>query len=131
MMLARRIVNPNGVQRGYDPDPPQFRVGTDATGELIYTNQTAVVDGASAEPELEYTIRPTCAASSGDALFRQALAYRHGASLALELARDEKKAAFCLQAYTALIRQAQVAAANEQQPPRTDDGDADWISARN
>lgn len=132
MMFARRIVNPDGVQRRYDPIPPDFRVGADFLNgvdtPLIFTNQQAVIDGAVAEPELEYTIRPGCAASSGDALFRQALAYRHAASLALPLARDKDKATFCLQVYQQLLAvAAQKAAAEGQQDA---EGDADWITGR-
>lgn len=128
MMFARRIVNPSQIRRAFDPSPIDFRVGSDDTGPLIYTNQVAVIDGAVAEPLLEYTIRPTCAASTGDALFREALAYRHAASLALPLARDKDKATFCLQVYQSLLVRAQIAAANEgqQDPP----GDAAWIIGR-
>lgn len=128
MVKARRIVNPSGVGRRYDANPPKFRIGTDPTGELIYTNQTSVADGATVEPELEYTIRPTCAASSGDALFRQTLAYRHAASLALILARDKDKAAFCLQVYQSLLSKAATVGSEEQQ--QEPEGDADWISGR-
>ena len=128
MVMARRIVNPSGVKRAYDPLPPTFRAGSDATGELIYTNQQAVIDGATAEPELEYTARPTCAASSGDALFRQTLAYRHAASLALALARDTTKATFCMNVYQGLLVKASLVGAQEQQ--QEPEGDADWISGR-
>jgi hypothetical protein len=119
-LFARRIVNPAGQGRAYDPDPPPFRVGVDEAGPLIYTNQE--------EPELEYTFRPVCASSSGDAIFRSALAWRHAFSLAPPLARDEKKALACWQMYEAIIGQARVKASNEQQQDKA--GEADWIQGR-
>lgn len=121
MLFARRIVNLSGTKRGFDPNPIAFRVGADDTGQLIYTDALT--------PELEYTIRPTCAASSGDALFRDALCWRLAASLAPTLSRDAKRQAFCLTMYEQAKAIARVPGANEGQQDKS--GDADWITGRN
>jgi hypothetical protein len=114
-------VNPSGVRRGWDPAPIEFRVGSDDGGGLIYSNQV--------DAELEYTIRPTCAASQGDALFRSALSWRHAFSLAPVLAKDKTVTANCWAMYSAQIATAETKAAGEtQQPPG---GDPDWITGRN
>jgi hypothetical protein len=120
MMFARRIVNPDKSKRDYDPDPIEFRVGSDVMGGLIYTD--------CEDPELEYTLRLDCVAESGDAIFRKALTWRHAASLAPALARDIKKVTFCLTLYASTLEEARVRDAREQQqsPP----GDADWIRGR-
>jgi len=120
MLRARRIPNPNLIRRAFDPNPIEFRVGSDDTGAVIYTNQL--------DPDLEYTVRPACAATAGDALFRAALAWKHAASLAPTLSRDEKKVAFCVTMFERVLGTAETAAAQEmQQAPQ---GDADWISGR-
>jgi hypothetical protein len=122
MMFARRIVNPAGTKRNFDADPVKFRLGADDTGQLIYTDQVGPV-------ELEYTIRPTCAASSGDALFRDALCWRLAASLAPTLSRDAERQKFCLMMYENAKAIARVPGANEGQQDKA--GDADWITGRN
>lgn len=121
MMFARRIVSTAGTMRDFDPNPIKFRIGSDETGGLIYTNE--------AEAELEYTVRMSCAASQGDALFRQALGWKHAHSLSPVLAKDDKKETKCLQMYQLLIVRAQRAASQEQQ--QAPGGDADWITGRN
>ena len=120
MIFARRIVNPDGSKRDYDPDPPRFRVGSDDTGGLIYTDVE--------EPELEYTVRLPCVATSGDALFRKALTWRHAASLAPTLSRDEKKVDFCMGVYLGTLEEARAKDAAEQQ--QSPEGDVDWIRGR-
>jgi hypothetical protein len=60
-VFSRRITNPSMVQRRYDETPVDFRVGSDSTGGLIYTNQ-APTDDNDLTPELEYTVRTDCAA---------------------------------------------------------------------
>lgn len=120
MIFARRIVNPDGSKRDYDPDPPRFRVGSDANGGLIYTD--------AEDPELEYTFRLDCVAESGDAIFRKALTWRHAASLAPALARDEKKIASCWVMYERTLGEARTRDANEQQ--QSPEGDVDWITGR-
>ena len=120
MMFARRIVNPDGSQRDFDPNPIKFRVGGDSYGGLIYTHEP--------NPELEYTLRLTCVAASGDTIFRKALTWRHASSLAPAVARDDKKLATCLQMYVATLNEARSRDAQEQQQAPA--GDTDWIRGR-
>jgi len=120
MIFARRIVNPDGSKRDFDPDPPRFRTGTDEAGTIIYTDVE--------DPELEYTARLPCVAQSGDAIFRKALTWRHAASLAPALARDEKRVDFCMGVYLATLEEARAKDAAEQQ--QSPEGDVDWIRGR-
>lgn len=120
MVLARRVVR-RGVGRKYDPDPPEFRIGSGAFSNLIFTNE--------ADAFLEYTFRPACAVSAGDALFREALGWRHSASLAPALSRNKVTAADCMAIYQQKAALATARNAGEQQqPPR---GEAEWIRGRN
>ncbi len=121
MMFARRIINPTAIGRGWDPDPPRFRLSADDRAFTIYTDEL--------NAELEYTIRPVCVSAIDDALFTSALAWRHAHSIAAALSRDEKKIAYCWEMYQALLAQARRWAANEVQQAPT--GDADWITGRN
>lgn len=120
MMFARRIVNPDGSKRDFDPNPIKFRVGSDAYGGLIYTDE--------ANPELEYTLRLSCVAASGDTIFRKALTWRHASSLAPAVARDDKKLQTCLAMYATTLAEARSRDAQEQQ--QAPDGDSDWIRGR-
>lgn len=133
MMFARRLINPAGFKRGWDPNPPPFRLGSDDTGFLIYTDEApdsgTLGTTTGLLPQLEYTIRTTCAALQGDSMFREALSWRHAASLAPSLARDDKKVAFCLQVYKSFIEPAKTKGAAENQ--QTHEGDVDWIAGRN
>jgi hypothetical protein len=124
MMKARRLVGQASQQRTYDSVPILFRKGQDALGELIYTNQS----NSSTPLVLEFTQRVSCPAFFGDALFRNAFAWRIAAELAPALSRDEKRQQFCLQMYRVALGQSEVPAANEQQQAK--DGDADWIADR-
>jgi hypothetical protein len=126
-VFNRRIVSLTNVHRGFDPDPVKFRVGSDATGALIYTDQSPT-DDAGLTPLLEYTQRPTCAAGQGDEMFRDALIWKHASSLAPAIAKDQKKAEFCLLMFERIFQQASVAAAQEKQ--QATDGDVDWIRGR-
>lgn len=132
MVKARRIVGQSGQKRNYDANPILFRKGTDALGELIYTNAVATA-ATSTQPaipvQLEYTIRMSCPAYQGDPLFRDALAWKHAASLAMPLARDSQKQKDCLKMYYATLPDATSVAANESEQAK--DGDAPWISERN
>lgn len=126
MVKARRLVHQDGSQRSFDPNPPKFRVGSDDIGPLIYTNEVAT----TALPlVLEYTIRNICPAFYGDAMFRNALAWRFAESLAPVLAQDTKKQDYCRARFEAAIASAKVPAAQEQQQAPA--GDAGWISDRN
>jgi hypothetical protein len=129
-IFNRRIVNPDLVGRAFDPDPPKFRVGSDATGLLIYTNE-APTSGqpGNVTPELEYTVRTTCVALQGDSVFREALGWRHAFSICAALAKDpEKRGPFCWQMYQSIKATARTLGAQEKQDVH--DGDADWITGR-
>jgi hypothetical protein len=119
MAQARRLVR-EGIGRGHDPSPPTFRVGSDDTGALIFTNEADVV--------LEYTLRLACPAVAGDALYREALAWRVARAVAPALTRDEKIALNAWAKYLDVLRTAETpAAAEAQEPP---DEDAEWIKGR-
>lgn len=125
MLKARRLVSRVGLGRRYDPTPPTFRVGSDAAGLLIFTNEPSTPE---CPLQLEYTARLPCPASIRDPHFRSALAWRVAASLAYALARDERKAEYCEAMYQRELAVAKTQAAREQQ--QEPDGDAPWISAR-
>lgn len=125
MMKARRLVNQSMVGRNYDRNPPKFRVGSDASGLLIYTNERNDLGTALV---LEYTVRSLCPAFYGDALFRDALAWKFAESLAPGLSRDPKRQDYCRQRFMIAVGQAAKVAAQEQQQAKP--GDADWISDR-
>lgn len=126
MVTARRLVNQDGKQRSYDPAPPRYRIGSDATGTLIYSNEAATVDRPLA---LEFTYRVQCPASMADPLFRDAITWKLAASLALILAKDRKKAEECELLYRDVLVAAKEVAANEDQKD-PDNGDAPWIRDR-
>lgn len=130
MMFARRIVNPNLVGRAFDPNPPKWRLGSDDTGLLIYSNETPISgQPGNVTPELEYTIRTDCVALQGDAIFRQALTWRHAFSICPALAKDpEKRGTFCWQMYNAIKGTASTVGSNEVQQEKS--GEAEWISGR-
>lgn len=122
MAMARRVVNnTDKLRRMWDLEPPDFRVGSDAVGALIYSNELNV--------ELEYTVLDNCVARQGDALFRSALAWRHAHSLAPALTRDEKITGSCWEMYQRLLRDARTSGGQEKQDPH--EGDVDWIAGRN
>jgi hypothetical protein len=85
-LLARRLVR-SEASREYDPNPPQFRLGHDATGGLLFTDEPPVTTGQNTGPVLEYTTRVAGAVLYGDPLFNDALAWRLAAALAPSLAQ--------------------------------------------
>lgn len=147
---VRRIVRA-GVKQGFDPAPAPFRVGQDARGLLLFTEEEA--------PTIEYTARINCVVKMGDALFRDALAWRLAACLAPALAQvdpampeqlgrgvetkpRERKATeaqlreratrYAWAMYAQAIAIARANALNEAEPQDTDvGGDPDWIRGRN
>lgn len=124
MVKARRLVSQGGTKRAFDPNPPTFRVGSDASGPLLYTN----ADISTLALALEYTALLPCGAASGDYLFRDALAWKVAHSVAGSLSRDVKIVTYCWQMYQIALRNATPVAANESQPDPA--GDASWISDR-
>lgn len=126
LVAARRLVSQLGLKRSADPDPPQFRLGGDTTGRLIYADLAASADTPL---QLEYTRRIPCTPGAADPLFRDALIWRIAESLAPSLSRDARKADYCRQKFKEVISEAETVAANESQPTR-DPGDAPWIRDR-
>jgi hypothetical protein len=145
-VLVRRIVKEESA-RNFDPAPELFRIGRDTAGALVFTNRRKAV--------IEYTARISCAVLAGDALFRDAFAWRLAASLAPSLAQvdpdaveqhgrgpqdrprerkvteaqlRERAARQAWAMYFSALNTARAADAREQQQDRT--GDADWIVGR-
>ena len=71
MLAARRLVTALGRQEQH---PPKHALGHDATGGLLYTNESPAT--------LEYTTRPEACVQKADAVFRDALAGARGESRA-------------------------------------------------
>jgi hypothetical protein len=140
--------NLSGGQRAYDRQPPQYRLGQDVVGPLLFTN--------TPDPTIEYTSRLACACGRADELFKDALAWRLAASLAPSLMqvdaegveqhgrgpqdrpreRKANEARFRAAAadaawrmYAGIILQARAADMKEQQQD-PNQGDADWILGR-
>jgi hypothetical protein len=126
MIRALRIASQTGLKRHYDPTRIAFEVGSDNTGDLIYTD----ADLTTGVVQLEYTARPTCPAASLGAEFREALMWKHAASLAPALSKDPGKAAYCDGQYRDALVRFNVKDANEQAPQKPDDGDPDFIRGR-
>jgi hypothetical protein len=118
-LMARRLALGNGRTDSTPPAP--FRVGSDTTGRLIYTDQEDAV--------LEYTARVTDA-ETFDPLFVSMLAWRVAASLAPSLSRVVDMDKKALAGYFMDKAIAQASAANEGQQPSQDLVDADWIAGR-
>lgn len=75
---VRRLTNLQ-PRRAYNPDPQLFRMGSDATGSLIFANDVDI--------RIEYTARLDGIVNYGDHWFREALAWRLAAVLAPSLAQ--------------------------------------------
>lgn len=128
MRFARRLVNTEeDTKRGYDPNPPEYRLGSDATGVLLFTDE---VIGDNTPVQLEYTVRLDCPASAGDAQFRLALSWALAHALSAPLTRDIKKTEECLRMYLHTLDVARGGSAKEQQQPDAN-GDPDWLRDRN
>jgi hypothetical protein len=144
-VMVRRIVTPS--RRRAEVNPEEYRTATDLNGPLVYTN----ID----DPTLEVTMRIPSVVRKGDALFRDAFAWRLAACLAPSLATvdpdvpeqlgrgqrttpKERKpieaqlraraATYAWQQYYLTIEKARIADAREQQ--QEDGPDAPWITGR-
>lgn len=125
MLKARRIIRQN-IGRDYDGNPPDFRLGADDVGPLIYFKEW---DPDEVDVELEYTIRPVCAArAAGNQTFVSCVAWRLAAELSPPLTRDEKITERCWREYKSELPKGAADDAQElQQPPP---GEAPWIDER-
>ncbi len=147
VVFVRRIVEV-GNKRVYAPHPATFKLATDATGKLLYTNVATVT--------VEVTQRVTGCLANGDAVFRDAFAWRLAATLAPSLAqtnptkveqegrgpeetpKDPSRITVQLRSAVtrwawamyrdALILARQTDAREQQQEPP---GEAEWITGRN
>ena len=144
----RRMATEAWSRSRSERDPEMFRLGSDATGALIYARVVA--------PTFEYTARILNCVLRADAIFRDAFAWRLAASLAPSLAqvdpdgteqlgrgpqdrpRERKATEAQLRAraadaawrqYYLVIEKARLADASEQQGDSRDT-DADWIRGR-
>jgi hypothetical protein len=95
-VFERRIVGERGV--AVNPTSPPFALSSDTDGGLILSNEPNAV--------LEYTYRPACAASAGDALFIEALIWKLGASLAAPLTRIPGKSEECFKQFEGVVARA-------------------------
>lgn len=77
-VMVRRLAL-EGTGRGFEDSPAQWEVGTDATGDVLFSDEVT--------PNLEYTARIPCVVQKADDLFRDALAWRIAAALAPSLAQ--------------------------------------------
>lgn len=118
-LFVRRLVNPSGVGRAFDPQPPRFRIGRDANGLLIYTNESAA--------NAEYTVID-CDHLWADDLYIDAFTWRLASYLAPSLARDKDVAKLCYAMYLTTLEQA--AAVGSREGQQDDEGDAAWVRAR-
>jgi hypothetical protein len=118
---ARRLVSTDAAtQRRYNEFPPAFKIGSDDTGPLLYTNLDED-DQDDEEVRLEYTVRVACPCSQGDALFRSALAWKFAHSLAAPLAKIKDIVGTCWAAYQFDLNMAKTVSGQEEQ--RQDTGD--------
>lgn len=137
MKMARRIAVV-GSGRKFDAAPITFRKGTDATGDLIYSNMqndqrvdvdgSIIASGVGVPLQLEYTIRLDCPALVGDDLFRDMVSYSLAVKIGTSLSRDEAQVKFCAGMFDYCLREARATDANEQQTEKP--GEASWIDAR-
>lgn len=117
-LFARRLV-PEGGRRQFSETPITYRIGRDANGLLIYTNQP--------NAELEYTVID-CDRLWADDLFIEAFTWLLAAHMAPSMAKDAKIAAQCWSMYQLALEHAATVATREHQPEKH--GDAEWTNYR-
>lgn len=113
----RRIVTALGRR---DPNPPPFRVGLDAQGRLVYTNE--------AEAIVEYTADISSRLSIFPATLTDAVSWKLAEYIAPELSRVKGIMATVQGGYMMALERARVKAAQEQQQEQ--EPEADHIRAR-
>ncbi|MHB1098093.1 MAG: hypothetical protein ACYCZR_00935 [Burkholderiales bacterium] len=115
-VFARRLVTSLGRT---NPTPPPFKVGADAQGRLIYTDEADAV--------LEYTKLVTDT-NLFPSVFAVATSWYLASLIAPGLAKDRKQAMGALQVYEVLKSQAQAQQLNEQQ--QSVEPESEFIRAR-
>ena len=117
MVKVRRIVTELGR---LDPNPPPFRVGLDAQGLLVYTNEAEVVVECTADISARLSIFP--------ALLVDAVSWKLAEYIAPALSRVKGIMDVVKGGYLMSLDRARVKAAQEQQQER--EPEADHIRAR-
>lgn len=116
-LFVRRIVRASKGRE--DPHPPPFRVGRDASGRLIFTDETEI--------EIEYTVDVTDP-EEYDTMFVSMLAWKLAAVAAPAMSRVKDMSQTAMQMYEIDKTKAQSRALNEgQDPPALE---AEWILDR-
>lgn len=115
-LMVRRIVT---VLARVDPDPPAYRVGSDDTARLIYTDEEDAV--------IEYTKRITDP-NFFTSLLAEAISWRLAAFIAPSLTRVKGIQQTAMTTFVAVVNMAKVRSANEQQHPVPPE--SDFIRAR-
>jgi hypothetical protein len=128
-IFVRRVVDPS-TKRRYNPTPIAFELGADDTGDLVFTDEPGTYLQGDDPVVIEYTARVGCPASRGDAIFRDAAAWRLAAVLAKPLSRDAKDADRCMRNYLLSIGEARVVHRREQEEQQPTDGDPEWLRDR-
>ena len=121
-LFIRRLVRTGGTARLPSTySEIAFKLGRDANGQVIFTNE--------AEAVAEYTKYVEPSATLTDSLFEDALAWKLAAKFAMSLAQDKEMAAECERMFeTIVFPRSMTTHAREQQHPA--DGDAEWIAGR-
>lgn len=115
-LVVRRIVTGMGRQ---DPDPPDFRVGSDDQGRLLFCDLDEVT--------IEHTANRTDPARFS-AHMADAIAWRLASVLAITLSKIEGREKYCASRANVALSQAVARSLNQQQRPR--ELDAEHIRAR-
>lgn len=115
-LYARQLITVMGRN---NPTPPPFEVGSDDQGQLIFTDE--------ADAELEYTRRVT-EPDQFDAIFRSALSWKIGMSIASPLSRVKEVIQLAFSGFRFDLARAQSRALNESQ--QDDAAESEFIRSR-
>jgi hypothetical protein len=120
-LFVRRLVPPGGDGRQYseDVDRIRYRIGHDANGLLIYTNEQ--------EANIEYTAID-CTSLFTDAVFLEAFAWMLAYQAAPALAKNGLTQDDCLKKALFWAAAASTLSSRESQVPKS--GDPDWVTNR-
>lgn len=119
-LYARRLVPTGGNGRQYNETPLRFRLGRDTNGLLLFTPEQ--------NAELEYTIALTDTDVLDDPVFDDALSWKLAEKIGPSLSKNDKIVQVCAGMFAAVIAEAKLLDAREQQQDKA--GDAPWITER-
>lgn len=129
-IFVRRIVDPT-QKRAASRTPIAFKMSADDDGDLVFCDEPGDQLPDGDDVTVEYTRRPDCPASRGDAIFRSAAAWRLARALCEPLGRDAKKAEMCERQYLReLLRARAVHLQEQEQQSLESDNEAEWIQGR-